>query len=62
MPFECQAQGRGLRKKVKQFNDCDSPREYKRLDQGKFRFQVPAIDAAGNVDPSPAKDKFEVLS
>ena len=59
--FECKLKGKGLKKKVKQFNDCDSPRKYKRLDQGKFRFQVRAIDAAGNVDPTPAKDKFRVV-
>ena len=33
----------------------------KRLKKGKHKFQVRAIDAAGNVDPSPAKDKFKVV-
>ena len=28
---------------------------------GKHKFKVRAIDAAGNVDPSPAKDKFKVV-
>ena len=32
----------------------------KRLDEGKHRFQVRAIDAAGNVGPA-AKDKFKVV-
>ena len=59
--FECMLKGKGLKKSVKKFGDCDSPRKYKRLDDGKFKFQVRAIDAAGNVDPSPAKDKFKVV-
>jgi Tol biopolymer transport system component len=59
--FECKLKGKGLKNAVKQFGACDSPRKYKRLDEGKFKFQVRAIDAAGNVDPTPAKDKFKVV-
>ena len=59
--FECRLKGRGLKTPVRQFNDCDSPRKYKRLDEGRFKFKVRAIDAAGNVDPSAAKDKFKVV-
>jgi hypothetical protein len=59
--FECKLKGKGLKKSVKRFGDCDSPRKYKRLDEGKFKFKVRAVDAAGNVDPSPAKDKFKVV-
>jgi len=59
--FECKLKGKGLDQEVKQFNDCDSPREYKGLDQGKFKFQVRAVDDGGNVDSSPAKDKFKVV-
>ena len=58
--FECSLKGKGLDQAVKQFGVCDSPRKYKRLDKGKFKFKVRAVDAAGNVDPSPAKDKFKV--
>ena len=58
--FECKLKGRGLKGSVKEFGGCDSPRSYKRLEDGKFRFQVRAIDSAGNVDPTPAKDKFKV--
>ena len=31
------------------------------LKPGKHKFKVRAIDAAGNIDPSPAKDKFKVV-
>jgi hypothetical protein len=58
--FECKLKGKGLDQAVKRFGDCDSPRKYKHLDQGKFK--VRAIDAAGKVDPSPAKDKFKVVA
>lgn len=40
---------------------CTSPRKVKRLDEGKHRFKVIATDAAGNTDPSAAKDRFEVV-
>jgi Tol biopolymer transport system component len=59
--FECKLKGKGLKKAVKEFGDCDSPRKYKRLDEGKFKFSVRAIDVAGNVDLTPAKDKFQVV-
>ena len=52
--FEC---GLASRK----FKPCTSPKTIKNLDQGKHKFKVRAIDAAGNVDPSAAKDKFKVL-
>ncbi len=42
------------------YKPCTSPRKYKRLDEGKHKFFVRAIDAAGNVDPSAAKDKWKV--
>jgi hypothetical protein len=44
----------------KPYKPCRSPRKLKHLDDGKHKFKVRAIDAAGNVDPSPAKDKFTV--
>ena len=59
--FECKLKGKGLKKKAKKFGECDPPEKYKRLDEGRFRFEVRAIDSAGNVDPSPAEDKFKVL-
>jgi hypothetical protein len=59
--FECKLKGKGLKKSVKKYKDCDSPRKYKRLNEGKFKFAVRAIDQAGNVDPAPAKDKFRVV-
>jgi hypothetical protein len=59
--FECALKGGRLDEAVKNFGDCDSPRTYKYLDRAKFKFQVRAIDASGNVDPTPAKDKFKVV-
>ena len=52
--FEC---GLASRK----FKPCTSPKTIKNLDQGKHKFRVRAIDAAGNVDSSAAKDKFKVV-
>jgi hypothetical protein len=45
----------------KPFKSCASPRKYKKLDEAKHKFRVQAIDPAGNVDPSPAKDRWKVL-
>ena len=59
--FECKLKGKGVKNSIKQYGDCESPRKYKRLDEGKHKFTVRAIDAAGNVDPTPAKDKFKVV-
>jgi lysophospholipase L1-like esterase len=41
------------------FKRCTSP-EKVRLEVGRHKFAVRAIDAAGNVDPTPATDKFKV--
>lgn len=46
----------------KPFKKCRSPKKYKKLKPGKHVFKVRAIDAAGNVDSSPAKKKFRVLA
>jgi hypothetical protein len=45
----------------KKYKPCKSPKKYKRLKRGKHKFKVRATDAAGNTDPSPAKDKFKVV-
>ena len=42
------------------FKSCKSPKRYRRLDAGKHKIQVQATDAAGNVDPTPAKAHFKV--
>ena len=39
---------------------CSSPKAYTGLAQGPHRFEVRAIDAAGNTDPSPAVRTFNV--
>jgi hypothetical protein len=43
------------------FKACTSPARLKHLKTGKHKFSVRSIDAAGNADPSPAKDKFKVV-
>jgi subtilisin-like proprotein convertase family protein len=45
----------------KKFKPCSSPLKLKNLKFGKHKFQVRAIDAAGNVDPSPARAKWTVI-
>ncbi len=52
--FECKLD-------TKAFKACTSPKTVKHLDDGKHKFKVRAVDAAGNVDPSAAKDKFKVV-
>ena len=39
---------------------CGTPKSYK-VPAGKHTFKVRAKDAAGNLDPSPAKDTFRVI-
>jgi hypothetical protein len=43
----------------KPYEPCTSPKKFK-AKKGKHKFKVRATDAAGNVDPTPAKDKFKV--
>jgi hypothetical protein len=45
----------------KPFKKCKSPKTYHGVDPGKHTFKVEAIDADGNIDKSPAKDKFKIL-
>ena len=52
--FECR-----LTKQM--FRPCESAKTVKRLKRGRHRFQVRATDAAGNTDPTPAKDKFKIV-
>jgi subtilisin-like proprotein convertase family protein len=53
--FECKLDKR-------KWKPCSPPRKLKRLRAGKHRFAVRAIDAAGNVDPSPAKRRWRVVN
>ena len=45
----------------KPWKACTSPKKIKRLDEGKHKFKVRAKDAAGNVDPTAARDRFKVV-
>jgi len=51
--FECKIDG-------KSYKACTSPKKYKRLSIGRHKVSVRAIDAAGNVDPTPAKASWRV--
>ena len=42
-----------------QFAPCSSPTKLKRLRRGRHSFRVAAVDAAGNVDPTPATYRFK---
>lgn len=50
--FECKLDGAS-------YAPCTSPLQLKRIKRGKHTFSVRAIDAAGNVDASPATAKFK---
>ena len=42
------------------FSPCASPKRYTRLRNGSHAFRVRAVDAAGNLDPTPATRLFTV--
>jgi CSLREA domain-containing protein len=52
--FQCRLDGG-------RYRACKSPRRYRGLRPGKHVFRVRAVDAAGNVDRTPVKRRFEVL-
>lgn len=52
--FECNLDGSA-------FASCTSPKSYSGLSAQRHTFQVRAIDQAGNVDPSPASDCWEII-
>ncbi len=58
--FGCKLKGAGVAKRFRKYKDCSSPRTYRRLRPGKKKFQVRAIDPAGNVG-APAKLSWKVV-
>ena len=52
--FECKLDRRRWRR-------CSSPKRVRHLRKGRHKFRVRARDPAGNVDPSPAKDRFKIV-
>ncbi len=61
--FECALKGRDVKDSLKDFQPCNSGKvRYRHLEPGKKKFSVRATDAAGNVDPTPAKAKWKVLN
>ncbi len=59
--FQCKLQGKHLPRKVKRYKACKSPRKYKKLKPGKYKFFVFATDPSGVADATPAVRKFKVL-
>jgi subtilisin-like proprotein convertase family protein len=53
--FECKVDT------AKKFKPCTSPLKLKKLKYGKHKIQIRAIDAAGNVDPTPLRAKWKVI-
>ena len=53
--FECKVDT------AKKFKPCTSPLKLKHLKFGKHKIQVRAIDAAGNVDPTPLRGKWNII-
>jgi hypothetical protein len=61
--FSANEAGSSFRCKLdrRKFSSCASPKRYRNLKEGKHTFRVFAIDAAGNVDGSPAKRTFTIV-
>ncbi len=60
--FECELirpRGRHHKKPKAAFSACKSPKTYKHLQPGKYRFEVRALNSAG-VDPTPATKKVKL--
>ena len=51
--FQCRLDAR-------RFRPCGSPKRYHGLSAGRHRFEVRAVDVAGNVDPTPVRKSFAV--
>ena len=57
LDFECRLDAGGA---TPAYAECDSPQLYNDLADGTYRFQVRAVDAAGNADKSPATHLWNV--
>jgi hypothetical protein len=63
LSFECSLRRphrHGHKARKKRFKPCGSPRSFRKLRPGRYRFKVRAVDAAGQVDTSPARRKFRI--
>lgn len=57
--FECRLSGKGVKSKFGKFKGCKSPKTYRRLKAGKKKFEVRAMDGAGNVG-KPTKLSWKI--
>jgi hypothetical protein len=59
--FECRLTGKNVKTvQQKTYQPCTSPKKYKKLLPGRYKFFARAVDAAGHVDATPAKVKLVV--
>ena len=58
--FQCKLKGHGLDSAIKQFTPCHSPRKYRDLDKGKYKFFVVATAPNGIPDATAATQKFKI--
>ena len=59
--FQCKLKGKQTKKSVRRYAPCSSPKRYKNLKPGRYKFFVFATDTGGAADGSAAKLKFEVV-
>ena len=60
--FECKLTGKRTKKAQREYSGCTSPKKYKKLKFGKYKFSVLATDAAGNKDASAETIAFKIVS
>lgn len=59
--FACRLTGKRARKALKKPKPCASPVTYRKLEPGRYKFQVAATDIAGNVDATPAVFSWQIV-
>jgi len=61
--FECKLKGKSVNSiQLKSFQPCTSPKKFKHLKLGTYTVFVRATDVEGNLEPTPAKQKFHIVA